>query len=225
MARRRPARLATNPTATATIASSKYADVAITIWNGKNGASASAMAIATSADTRDSTTAWSASAPKSVEFDVPVAFNTAKSRTRSSAVRYTMRAMIPAATIQSKTWMKSIDCLPLSVGRWRSALTSALVSTVRPAKRSRGTPFVITALARGCPANERFCASLRVMKMVWTPKLYRRSPTLPTTRSGLPLITTTLPTLASSLSSTRISPPCFGARPSVTSGAPTPPGT
>ena len=117
------------------------------------------MAIATTAETSESTTAWSASAPNSVAFDVPVAFSTAKSRTRSSAVRYTIRAMIPAATIQSSTWMKSIDCLPLCVGRWRSALTWSFVSTLNPSRCSRGTPFVITALASGCPANDRFCAS------------------------------------------------------------------
>ena len=82
---------------------------------------------------------------------------------------------------------------PLQIG-----LDLVVRQDVQPAGRSRGDRFVITALESGCPANERFWASSSVMKIVWTPKLYREVAALAHDARGGPLLTTTTSPMSSS---------------------------
>ena len=93
-------------------------------------------------------TAWSMSPPTIMREGAPVALNTAKSRMRSIAERYTIRPMIPAAMSHINTAMTTIDWTPPSTGRLRSLSTCGLVSSVVPAG-GRAVPWTAIAIAKG----------------------------------------------------------------------------
>src|SRR5262249_9705482 len=84
-ARRRPARLEAMPTTRATTSNPRYADDGMLTAMGTSGFSRNANPSATTAAKTARITAWAPSATITNRLDAPVAFITAKSRTRSSA--------------------------------------------------------------------------------------------------------------------------------------------
>ena len=87
--------------------------------------------------------------PNSVRFDDPIAFNTAMSRERSSAVRYTIVATMPAAISHSSVLKMATVCVPDFCGRFRSVRTSALVRIFVPGGAFRRLPRTAIAVAYG----------------------------------------------------------------------------
>ena len=108
--------------------------------------------------------------PNSVPFDVPIAFSTAMSRERSSAVRYTIVATMPAAISQSSVLKIATVCVPDFCGRFRSSRTSAALMTCVPAGAVPSVPRTAIAVAYGWPCRKFFCTSPTVRNTVGCPK-------------------------------------------------------
>src|SRR5215204_5713591 len=223
-ARRSPAALATSPTSTATPSSRGNADGGISTVNGNPGASSRAIPTASTAAAAESSTACRASPARSERLAAPVALRTANSRCRSSADRYTIEPMIPAATSHSRALMNAIDWVPLARGRSRSAWAWASDSTWSPEGALRGTPWVMMVMASGWPLNPSAWASWMAAKTVGVPKYQVTRSAKPTTSSSRPPSSTRSPKPSPSAVSATTSPGPLTARPSASGGAPSPPG-
>src|SRR5829696_6520778 len=223
-ARRSPAALATSPTSTATPSSRGNADGGISTVNGNPGASSRAIPTASTAAAAESSTACRASPASSERLAAPVALRTANSRCRSSADRYTIEPMIPAATSHSRALMNAIDWVPLAKGRSRSAWAWASDSTWSPEGAPRGTPWVMIVMASGWPLNPSAWASWMAAKTVGVPKYQVTRSAKPTTWSSRPPSSTWSPGRSPSAVSATTSPGPLTARPSASGGAPSPPG-
>ena len=155
-ARRSPARLASVPTTTATTSRTEVRRRRSSTRNGNErherlrqhrGDERAARATARSPAAAARRTACA--------FDAPVAFRTAKSRTRSSADRYTIEPMIPAATIQSRTLIE-VDGRLAALARMRGDRGDVVVGEhAQAAERTAGRRCMMTALASVLPANAR----------------------------------------------------------------------
>ncbi len=130
-ARRAPIRLASSPTRMAMPNSCTNDAVSSSAGKGKPSPTTRATPTESMAATIERKSDWSASPPTMTRFADPVALSTAKSRVRSSALRYTMEPMIPIATIQSRTLMMLIVWTPGFVMRFRSEMTASLLSVER----------------------------------------------------------------------------------------------
>ena len=130
----RRARRRARPTIPIT-STSTYAAAGVSTANGITGARARLTSAPTTHAASASARPCTAIPPNSVPFDVPIAFSTAMSRERSSAVRYTIVATMPAAISHSSVLKIATVCVPDFCGRFRSLRTSRVGHDLRTGRR------------------------------------------------------------------------------------------